>query len=187
LLLSEDLSNWERNHFGSVRREIGDLKKQLDSLRSNPSRYTPTYVEIKIADRLVELYHREEILWRQRVRLEWLVHGDKNTYFFHLRASRRRRKNQIKSLQLPDSRITQDKDELEEAANAFYDNLYSSEGVKNMEQVLNTVPHKVTDEMNKTLNALYSQDEVKKALFQMFPLKAPSPDGFPAHFFQRQW
>ena len=41
--------------------------------------------------------------------------------------------------------------------------------------------------MNDNLNAPYTQDEVKKALFQMFPVKAPGPDGFPAHFFQRHW
>ena len=51
-----------------------------------PGRYAPTHAEVKIADRLVELFHREEILWRQRARLEWLAHEDKNTYFFRLRA-----------------------------------------------------------------------------------------------------
>lgn len=54
-----------------------------------------------------------------------------------------------------------------------------------MEAVLNTVPIKVTPEMNELLLAPFEGKEVKEALFQMFPTKAPRPDGFPAHFFQR--
>jgi hypothetical protein len=33
------------------------------------------------------------------------------------------------------------------------------------------------------LDAPFEMKEVKAALFEMFPTKAPSPDGFPAHFF----
>lgn len=187
LLLSGDLTTWDRIHFGNVRQEIKQLKKELDNLRAATGRFAPSHAETKITDRLVELYHREEILWRQRARLEWLAHGDKNTYFFHLRASRRRRKNQIKSLQLPDGRVSENKDELEEATTQFYENLYRTEGVQNMASVIDTVPRRVTDDMNSMLNAEYTQEEIKQALFQMFPLKAPGLDGFPAHFFQRHW
>ena len=69
----------------------------------------------------------------------------------------------------------------------FYKELYTAGGVQDMHQVLETVPTKVTQEMNEVLNAPYTQQEVKQALFQMFPIKAPGPDGFPAHFFQRHW
>ena len=114
LNLSSDLTAWDRTQFGNVRAEIQKLKRELQSLRMIPGRYTPTHAEVKITDMLVELFHREEILWRQRARLEWLAHEDKNTYFFHLRASRRRRKNQIKALQLPNGTVTENTVELEE-------------------------------------------------------------------------
>ncbi|XP_073353989.1 uncharacterized protein [Aegilops tauschii subsp. strangulata] len=185
--LSRGLAAWDRTEFGSVMGEIKKLKGELDSLRTQPGRTGPSHTETKIMDRLVELYHREEILWRQRARLEWLSHGDKNTYFFHLRASRRRRKNKIKALMRPDGSLTEDNQEMEGLVNAFYMNLYSSEGVQNMERVIDAVPRRVSEEMNVKLNAAYTQEEVKVALFQMFPVKSPGPDGFPAHFFQRHW
>ena len=34
---------------------------------------------------------------------------------------------------------------------------------------------------------IFSDKEIADALFQIGPLKAPGPDGFPAHFFQRNW
>lgn len=54
-------------------------------------------------------------------------------------------------------------------------------------EVLQHVPAKVTAKMNESLMAPYKEEEVKVALFQMFPTKAPGPDGYPAHFFQRHW
>ena len=47
-------------------------------------------------------------------------------------------KNQIKSLQRPDRSVTEDNTEMEEMATNFYCTLYTSEGVTDIDQVLNT-------------------------------------------------
>ena len=43
----------------------------------------------------------------------------------------------------------------------------------------------VTLEMNSTLLQRYNPEEVKQALFQMHPSKAPGPDGMSHFFFQK--
>jgi hypothetical protein len=69
----------------------------------------------------------------------------------------------------------------------LYADLYRSEGVSWMEEVLEVVPIKVTLQMNDQLLIPFAEKEVKEALFQMFPTKAPGSDGYPAHFFQIHW
>jgi hypothetical protein len=41
--------------------------------------------------------------------------------------------------------------------------------------------------MNHQLCKEFMDQEIADALFQMGPLKALGPDGFPARFFQRHW
>lgn len=45
----------------------------------------------------------------------------------------------------------------------------------------------ITPEMNLDFSKPYSEEEIGNALFQIGPLKAPGPDGFPGRFFQRNW
>ena len=63
--------------------------------------------------------------------------------------------------------------ELRTLVTDFYKSLYTSAGVSNVDQVLQHVPTKVTQSMNEALVAPYTREEVKTALFQMAPTKAP--------------
>jgi hypothetical protein len=73
--------------------------------------------------------------------------------------------------------------ELGQMASNFYKTLYTLEGVHGMDEVLRLVPVKVCASMNAMLDAPFDTVEVKTALFEMYPTKAPGPDGFTAHFF----
>jgi hypothetical protein len=176
---------WNNDTIGSVRKEIEALKLELERLGGDPGRVVPSYVDLKINEKLVELYHREELMWRQRSRIEWLAAGDKNTKFVHPRASIQRKKNMIKALVNYLDTLIDDPGDLKEMVSDFYNNLYTSEGVTWLDDVMMHVPLKVTSGMNDILCAPYSSDVVKVALFQMYPIKAPGPDGFPANFYQR--
>lgn len=124
-------------------------------------------------------------MWRQKSSVQWLAEGDKNTRFFHERACRRRKKNIISRLKRLDGTISENEKELGTMATSFYQHLYSSEGVDDMDRVMDVIPAKVIAQMNESLKAAFREEEVRDALFHtsMFPTKAPGPDWYPAHFF----
>jgi hypothetical protein len=53
--------------------------------------------------------------------------------------------------------------------------------------VLNFIEPRVTLDMNEHLCKAFTEQEISDVMFQMGPLKAPGPNGFPAMFYQRNW
>jgi hypothetical protein len=95
--------------------------------KASIERLAPSHEELKIVERLMELNQREEVMWRQRARIQWLAEGDRNSRFFHLRASKRKKRNRIARLRRNDGSMTEDLQEISSMAKDFYKNLYSTE------------------------------------------------------------
>ena len=76
---------------------------------------------------------------------------------------------------------------IEEVAVAYFDKLFTSSKPDDFSEILHAVQPKVTNAMNAELTRAYTAQEVRIALKQMYPLKAPGPDGMPPLFFQHFW
>ena len=113
----------------------------------------------------------------------WLTAGDKNTRFFHLRASQRRSRNKISRLRKPDGQFTEVDLELRTIVTNFYSNLFASEGMHNMEEVLSTVLVKVTADMNMILLDPYKKGRSRMLYSKCFRQRHRVPMVFCRTFF----
>ena len=133
------------------------------------------------------LLDKEAKMWRQRFKVMWLKDGDRNTRFFHSKASQRRRRNYITQLYDATGRWCTRQGQVNDTIVDFYQNLFTSANPSNFEEVVDLIPQVVTNKMNEKLVADFTIEEVEVALKQMAHLKAPGLDGMPLLFYQRYW
>lgn len=166
--------------FGS---NIKACKTELRCLRDKEDSHSVTkYEEVK--KRLHLIPDQRDIFWRQRSKQLWLQSGDKNSKYFHMSANSRKRANQITKLKNAAGEWKEWNVVIEELIVDYYAGLYSASQVEWME-VTECVTNFITAEQNLGLLKEVTGDEVKEALFQMHPDKAPGPDGMTPAFFQK--
>lgn len=78
-------------------------------------------------------------MWKQRSWTKWLQLRDKNTIFFHSKASNRRRKNHIGKIQDAYKVQVNDKDEMEDIIMGYFIDIFTSSSSLNLNNVLDGV------------------------------------------------
>lgn len=124
---------------------------------------------------------------KQRSCVTRIREGDRNTQFFHRRATWRQKKNTISKLKKDNGEWCEDIKEIQNMATSFFKNLYTKDDGVNPQVLLDLIQEKVSSDINACLTKEFTEQEISDALFQIGPLNAPGLDGFPARFFQRNW
>ena len=133
------------------------------------------------------ILHHDELFWRQWSWSIWLPAGDKNTNFFHQRASQQRWKNHISGVLDTDGGLHTSDKQIAHVAKQYFKELFTTANPTDMGSVLDAVDRRVAPNMNNALLQRCTPDEVRRALFQMHPSKSPGPDGMSPFFFQKYW
>ena len=112
---------------------------------------------------------------------------DRNTRYFHTKASERKKKNTISKILDERGMWRESALEIAEVAVSYFEKLYRTSNPDKIAEVVEAIDPKVSAEMNQSLIKQFTREEVEAALKQLHPSKSPGPDGMPALFYQNYW
>lgn len=122
--LMSGLHSCSKKKCKNVGREIEKGRKKLSSLLESNA----DSAAIRLAtDQLNELLYREEMLWLQRSRIDWLKEGDRNTKFFHSKAVWRAKKNKISKLRDSEGTVHSSTNVLEQMSTDYFKEIFSAD------------------------------------------------------------
>ncbi|XP_060969628.1 uncharacterized protein LOC133036879 [Cannabis sativa] len=175
-----------QNATDEAKKELLETQLKLQSDHLNTELIaTEAVVRIKYGQLLKGL----NSFLHQKSKISWIKNRDENTAIFHASIKERRRSNSILSIEDQQGVRTDKAEEILAAFLSFYQHLLGSkmEGrTKVNKGVMNLGPI-VNKDQAKFLLKEYSKDDVKKAIFAIPGIKAPSPDGYSSCFLQEDW
>ncbi|CAN6204103.1 unnamed protein product [Urochloa humidicola] len=181
-IVTADLKTWSRENFGHVTKKLEEVRKELNELEAMDAISNRAAI-LHTKRELDELLYREEMMWLQRSRISWLKEGDRNTKYFHNKARWRAKKNHIKKLKREDGTWCSNQNVMQGMAASFFSELFTKDVNVCPEELVDIFEPVISAETNQSLCQPYIEEEIGNALFQIGPLKAPGPDGYPARFF----
>ncbi|KAL5734017.1 hypothetical protein ACOSP7_031878 [Xanthoceras sorbifolium] len=180
----EKLAGWYKLQRDSLASSIRAAQNELKGLScsSNPTSWRNITI---VETRLDDLMKREEVFWRQRSRVSWLKEGDKNTKFFHAKATSRKYCNNIVGLFDHVGTWHTSKVAMQHIVQDYFSHLFNSNHLSDemIFQVVDSVDARVAPSSSRLLDRPFLAKEVRAALFEKGPSKAPGLDEFPAGFF----
>ncbi|KAJ8441182.1 LOW QUALITY PROTEIN: hypothetical protein Cgig2_024911 [Carnegiea gigantea] len=114
------LQEWNKREFSHW--ELQKCKEELKGATSPGSRK-------ELLANIRDWQKKEEILWWQRSRVDYLKHGDQNTEWFHQHANGRRSTNLIEGLRGANGSMCSDPDDLEIIITDYFSKVFKSSNI----------------------------------------------------------
>ncbi|GKV27047.1 hypothetical protein SLEP1_g36255 [Rubroshorea leprosula] len=183
------LKEWSGNYMADIDCKIKEAERVIAAVDEKGEDGTLTTEDIEIRKGgFIKLWRNlriKESMWQQKTRKMWLKEGDANTKFFHSCVKGRWRRNEINSIQINNKQLG-GVDEIREEVASYFQGLFTEErwqrprldGI-NFNQLSQT--------NNESLTAVFSEEEIKNAVWDCDSTKSPGLDGFNFRFIKAMW
>ena len=121
-----ELKKWERDHFGNIRKSLKEKRKDLAEAEKEAMRTGQNFKIQQIKREITMLVDKEHRLWFQRAKVLWATKGDRNSKYFHSRATQRKRKNSIQKLRSTNGQWSSSSEGVTEILIGYFQELYTS-------------------------------------------------------------
>lgn len=139
-------------------------------------------LELKFQRELEEFFPQEELLWHQKSRKDWFMHGYRNTVYYHQKTITRQRGNRIDVIINDSGQWLYDTESIKWYAVSFFSALYFEDNINLKPYHLRRCFLVLDGDILPFLNRLIDDIEIRNTLLGMKPLKAPRLTGFTLFF-----
>ena len=78
---------WNKDHFGNVQALLKQKRKELIHVEKEAMRTGQNFWLLDLKKEIASLVDKEQRMWLQRSKVLWASQGDRNSKFFHYRAT----------------------------------------------------------------------------------------------------
>lgn len=184
-LCAKELKAWGERLSKKFKENLSKCRDRMNRFRGGTDLFSQQcYTEAM--KEYSKLLSQLEDFWKQRAKQHWLKAADNNTKYFHVYASARKKKNQIKKLKDDNGTWHDWQHDFGELIGNYYEHLFLLNEVF-CDEVLEIIGSRISMVQNEMLTESFTAEEVRIAVFSMHPDKSPGPDGMNPAFYQRFW
>ena len=188
--MAQNLKRWGDQKVGNIGKSIKRAEEELGKVQQQPINSENCTARIAIIEKqLDDLLAKHEAHWFLRSRVSEVHDGDRNTKYFHHKASQRKKRNYVKGLFDSSGTWCEDINDVESIFTDYFSSIFTSTNPSDMQlhDVLCFVDPVVSEDCNQWLLRPFSKEEIFAALSQMHPSKATRPDGMHAISYKKFW
>ena len=121
---------WNRKVFENIFQRKRKLMARINGIQAALENYSLrglTRLDERLRSEVEMVIAQEEILWLQKSRKDWILHGDRNINFFHRKTITRRRRNRIEAIQDSSGNWLYNEREIHNHTIKYFSSLFKSE------------------------------------------------------------